>query len=68
MTFLHSITLMISAGPDCPNFILGDGLGIREVKVGEQTGEACVQKCLSESYFEDAINGVTIYSDDKPGE
>ena len=48
-------------------FQTGDNIGGTEIKVGQQTGEACVQACIDERIKDMRINGVTVYSNGSPG-
>ena len=58
--YLKSITCSLG-------YVVGDGIGGTEVQVRQQTGETCVQACVKASIRDKRINGVTVYSNGKPG-
>ena len=60
-------TLIISAVYKC-SLATGDGEGDSEVKIGDQTGAACVAACIARKEYDQTINGVTVYAKaSKPG-
>ena len=40
------------------NFTIGDGVGVSELKIGNQKGSACIDVCLEMKKFDHTINGV----------
>ena len=67
MLLAISRTFIISATYTC-SLKVGDGEGTSEVKIGDQTGAACVAACIARKEYDQTINGVTVYSKlSKPG-
>ena len=57
---------LIPAPRNC-TFTSGDGRGSSEVKIGQQTGDECVQACIARKKSDENINGVTIYQNERGG-
>ena len=49
------------------SLVQGDGVGGTEVKIGKQTGAACMTACLKRRHTDKSINGITLFGNDKPG-
>ena len=62
------ITLLAKKAPALKcTFSSGDGTGGSEVKIGDQTGDECIEACMDRKQNDHRINGVTIYSNGKGG-
>jgi len=66
--FLNEVVSVSATCYGC-EFALGDGTGSKEneVKVGIQTGEACIKACVERKKNDQFINGVTVRRDGSGG-